>query len=56
MTVKDICEKYNAIQSNIGYLHQKLPDPCFPGQEPLCDTIKLLEEYIELLSKLEVKV
>lgn len=56
MTVKDICEKCNAIQSNIGYLHRKLPDPCFPGQEPLCDTIKLLEEYIELLSKLEVKV
>lgn len=56
MTVRDILKKREEISTNIGYLYRLLPTPCYPAQEPLCNTIELLTEYAEMLGDLEVKV
>lgn len=56
MTVGEVFAKINYIDDRISYLQCQLPDPCYEGMEPLCEVIKLLEEYKDMLMNANTEI
>lgn len=56
ITIKEILDKLDNINQGIYTVEKALPSDYFPGHEPLCMVIELLQEYREAILAAKVDI